>query len=244
MSAMARNVTTILRGLSAWLRFQKEMGVDALPLGPGTSAFLDGGGRVDPWFRAVSQAGDLATLSALASSCNRCPLHATRNKLVFGQGDPHARLVVVGEAPGREEDLQGLPFVGPSGDLLTRMLQAVGIGREEVFITSAVKCRPPGNRTPRAEEMEACSPLLFQQLRIIDPGLVLALGQVAACTILGARARLRELRGKVHEVDGFRVVVTYHPAFLLRFRGAVQKSYKREAWQDLQMLKGLYEGLG
>ncbi len=240
---MAKTVSNLLRDLASWLKFQREMGVEALPNGPGVQAFLE---RNDPersWLRKITQAKDLPALSRLVSSCKHCPLHSTRNRVVFGQGDSQARLMIVGEAPGREEDIQGLPFVGRSGDLLTRMLQAIDITREEVFITSVVKCRPPQNRTPRAEEIKACSPVLFQQISIINPGLILALGQVAAHTLLSSRATLKELRGKIHEVNGLRVVVTYHPAFLLRFQGTVQKAYKKEAWQDLQMLKRVYDEL-
>ncbi len=238
---MEHKIAAFLRDLNTWLEFQVEMGAPGVPEGPGIRALLN---RDDPdraWLDMISRTPDLVSLSDAVRGCTRCPLHAGRNKVVFGQGDPKARLMVVGEAPGRLEDLKGLPFIGRSGDLLTKMLQAIQISRREVFITSVIKCRPPQNRTPSSAEISACSPVLFQQIKIIAPRLILALGQVAAQVILNSRARLRDLRGKIHDVGNLKVIPTYHPAFLLRFRGAAQKAYKREAWKDLQILKRLYD---
>jgi DNA polymerase len=136
--------------------------------------------------------------------------------------------------------LQGKPFVGAAGELLTKMLQAIDIDRGEVFITNVVKCRPPGNRTPNSREIATCSPFLFHQLRILAPQVILALGQVAARTLLQRQASVATLRGRFHKLGESRVLVTYHPAFLLRLTGERQRTFKREAWHDLQMLQEAY----
>ena len=160
--------------------------------------------------------------------------------MVFGEGPEDARLLVVGEAPGRQEDQEGRPFVGVSGELLTKMLRAINISRTECFITSVVKCRPPGNRTPDQHEIAKCAPFLFRQIELIKPSFILALGLVAAHTLLKIDSPLKSLRGKWHRLGNARVMITYHPAYLLRFGGIHQKNLKREAWHDLQMLEKEY----
>jgi len=162
--------------------------------------------------------------------CQRCPLAPTRNKLVFGDGDPNARLMFVGEGPGADEDAQGLPFVGRGGQLLNNMIQAMGLKREEVYIANIVKCRPPKNRVPEPVEANTCKPFLFQQIEVIRPELIIALGSTAATYLLGAKASLGSLRGRLHHAFNTRLIVTYHPAFLLR-----DPTQKKEAWKDLQM---------
>lgn len=162
--------------------------------------------------------------------CTRCPLHKGRNKLVFGDGDPQARLMFVGEGPGADEDAQGLPFVGRAGQLLNNMITAMGLKREEVYIANVVKCRPPGNRTPDPEEANTCSPFLFRQIDVIRPQVIVALGATAATYLLGQRQPLAGLRGRVHAFRGAQLIVTYHPAFLLR-----DPRQKKEAWADLQI---------
>jgi DNA polymerase len=162
--------------------------------------------------------------------CTRCTLHKGRNKIVFADGSPAARLMFVGEGPGADEDAQGLPFVGRAGQLLNNMITAMGLKREEVYIANVVKCRPPGNRTPEPEEANTCSPFLFRQIDVVRPQVLVALGATAATYLLGARQPLAGLRGRVHAFRGMSLIVTYHPAFLLR-----DPRQKKEAWADLQI---------
>ena len=162
--------------------------------------------------------------------CTRCALHKGRNKLVFADGDPNARLMFVGEGPGADEDAQGLPFVGRACQLLNNMIGAMGLKREEVYIANVVKCRPPSNRTPEPEEANTCSPFLFRQIDVVRPEVLVALGATAATYLLGQRQPLAGLRGRVHSFRGTKLIVTYHPAFLLR-----DPRQKKEAWADLQI---------
>jgi len=148
--------------------------------------------------------------------CHRCRLAAGRNTIVFGQGNPHAELVFVGEGPGADEDEQGLPFVGRAGQLLNRMLQFVGIKREDVYICNVVKCRPPGNRTPEKDEVEACSPFLFRQLQAIRPRLICCLGAPAVRTLLGVKEGMLKIRGHFYDYGGTKALATVHPAYVLR----------------------------
>lgn len=182
---------------------------------------------------AVPAAGRLAALNLIREEigdCKRCALHKGRNKLVFADGDPNARLMFVGEGPGADEDAQGLPFVGRAGQLLNNMIAAMGLKREEVYICNVVKCRPPGNRTPEPEEANTCSPFLFRQIDVVRPQVIVALGATAATYLLGHRQPLAGLRGRVHAFRGTQLIVTYHPAFLLR-----DPRQKKEAWADLQI---------
>ena len=162
--------------------------------------------------------------------CTRCALHKGRNKLVFADGDPYARLMFVGEGPGADEDAQGLPFVGRAGQLLNNMITAMGLKREEVYIANIVKCRPPQNRTPEPDEANTCSPFLFRQIDVVEPEVIVALGATAATYLLGQRQPLAGLRGRVHSFRASKLIVTYHPAFLLR-----DPRQKKEAWADLQI---------
>jgi DNA polymerase len=162
--------------------------------------------------------------------CTRCALHKGRNKIVFGVGNPAARLMFVGEGPGADEDAQGEPFVGRAGQLLNNMIAAMGLKREECYIANIVKCRPPGNRTPEPDEANTCTPFLFRQIDVVRPQVLVALGATAATYLLGARQPLAGLRGRVHAYRGMSLIVTYHPAFLLR-----DPRQKKEAWADLQI---------
>ena len=161
--------------------------------------------------------------------CTRCKLHKTRNKIVFGDGSPKADLVFVGEGPGADEDAQGLPFVGRAGKLLTQMIEAMGLKRPDVYICNVVKCRPPGNRQPEKDEVEACSPFLFRQLDVIQPKVIVCLGATAAQTLLQTNRGISHFRGEWLEYRGFKMMATYHPAYLLRNPAA-----KSEVWKDLQ----------
>ena len=159
-----------------------------------------------------------------------------RTRTVFGSGNPSSKIVFIGEAPGREEDLQGLPFVGRAGQLLTKMLAAIGFAREEVYITNILKCRPPGNREPQEDEMTACEPYLVRQLELIRPAMICALGRIAAHGLLKKTTALGILRQGVHYYNDIPVAVTYHPAALLR-----NPNLKRDAWEDLQTMRKLYD---
>ena len=162
--------------------------------------------------------------------CTRCALAKGRNKLVFGDGDPNARLMFVGEGPGADEDASGLPFVGRGGQLLNNMIAAMSLKREQVYIANVVKCRPPQNRTPEPYEAHTCSPFLFQQIDVIRPQVIVALGQTAVTYLTGEKRSLSAWRGVVHPLRGTKLIVTYHPAFLLR-----DPNQKKHAWADLQI---------
>jgi uracil-DNA glycosylase family 4 len=179
---------------------------------------------------------DLDSLERAVSGCRRCELHMTRNNTVFGTGNRSAPIVFVGEAPGRDEDLQGIPFVGRAGKLLDKILEAIGFGRDDVYIANILKCRPPGNRDPKEEEVEACERYLAAQLKLIDPVLICALGRVAAQNLLKTKASLKVLRESEHYYNGIRVVATYHPAALLR-----NPAYKRPTWEDMKLLRRLHD---
>jgi DNA polymerase len=178
----------------------------------------------------ADRAAALELIREEIGECTRCPLHAGRNKLVFGDGSPNARLMFVGEGPGADEDAQGLPFVGKAGQLLNNMITAMGLKRDEVYIANVVKCRPPGNRVPEQEEGATCSPFLFRQIDVVRPEVLVALGATAATWLLGRRQPLAGLRGRVHSVRGTKLIITYHPAYLLR-----DPRQKKEAWADLQI---------
>ena len=173
---------------------------------------------------------DWAALQAEVAHCTRCALCTTRSQTVFGSGNKQADWMLVGEAPGQHEDEQGLPFVGNAGLLLTEMLRAIGLSREEVFITNILKCRPPNNRDPHADEVERCNDYLQRQQRLIQPKIILAVGRIAAQTLLKTDEPLSRLRGKTHAFNNTPVVVVYHPAYLLR-----SLPDKRKAWQDLTL---------
>ena len=171
-------------------------------------------------------------------SCTKCHLGYTRTNFVFGVGNPQADLLLIGEAPGREEDLQGEPFVGAAGKLLDAMLAAINFKREDVFIANILKCRPPENRDPRPDEIETCKPYLLHQIKLIQPKIILALGRISAQVLLETKNPLGQLRGKFHDWNGIEFLVTYHPAALLRYQ-----QYKRPAWEDLKLLRKEYDKL-
>jgi DNA polymerase len=179
-------------------------------------------------------------LEARVRSCTLCPLHVSRTQSVFGVGNRTADWMVIGEAPGADEDRQGEPFVGRAGQLLNSMLKAIGLKREQVFIANILKSRPPNNRDPRPEEVRACIPYLYRQIELIDPKLILCVGRIAAQTLLETDTPIGKLRGKLHRIAGARpMIVTYHPAYLLRSPGE-----KRKAWSDLMLAVRTYEAQG
>ena len=176
------------------------------------------------------QAMELTAFDQDICQCQKCPLGATRKNFVFGMGNPKAEVMFVGEAPGADEDEQGLPFVGRAGQLLTKIIQSTQTWkREEVFICNVLKCRPPGNRTPLPEEVEQCRPYLEEQIQIIKPKLIMALGASAAQALLRTKDSVGKLRNKWHDFNGIPLRVTYHPAALLRFDG-----YKKDVWEDMK----------
>lgn len=233
---MPRLTPEARRHLAAYLAFQGELGVERVRLRTMTAAEREPSG---PAAAAVTGTGEtLAAIQAdLGPDCQRCQLaELGRHHIVFGSGNPQAELVFVGEGPGADEDAQGLPFVGRGGQLLTDMIQkGMGLRREDVYICNVVKCRPPGNRTPEPAEIATCSPFLLRQLRAIRPRMVCALGATAAQCLRPYRGPLASVRGRIHTLAlgdfETRLVVTYHPAFLLR-----DPSQKREAWKDLQII--------
>ena len=188
---------------------------------------------------AAAESDSFEALRSQVLSCTLCRLSEGRNTVVFGEGDPNADLLVVGEAPGYEEDRSGRPFVGPAGQLLDKMLAAVGFVRGEVFICNVLKCRPPKNRDPVADEVAACRPYLRKQVEFIRPKAICAFGRFAAQTLLTTESSLGRLRGATHAFMGIPVVVTYHPAALLR-----NAQWKRPAWEDLKLLRRVYDDAG
>lgn len=186
----------------------------------------------EPWTKTKS----LEELDNAINTCMKCGLGKTRIKFVFGVGNPKADVVVVGEAPGADEDEKGEPFVGRAGQLLNKILEAVQFKREEVFICNILKCRPPNNRDPQAEEIDCCEPYLWKQLEIIKPKIILCAGRIAGQSLLKTNSSLALLRGKVHDYRGIPLMVTYHPAALLR-----NPNWKRPCWEDMQQFRKLYD---
>ena len=180
----------------------------------------------------AERAAKLAKLATAVQQCRKCPLYRTRTHAVISDGAPTAQLMFVGEAPGRDEDLQGVPFVGAAGQLLTKMIQAIGMRREDVYIANVLKDRPPGNRTPLPEEIEACRPFLLEQIAIVRPRVLCILGSVAAKALLGPEVSITKIRGRIFDLDGITVIPTFHPAYLLRNPPA-----KKFAWVDLKLVK-------
>ena len=183
-------------------------------------------------------AKSLEELNSLICNCMKCQLGDTRKNFVFGTGNPNAEVLILGEGPGAEEDEQGLPFVGRAGKLLTDILKAIKFERNDVYIANIVKCRPAGNRTPSSAEMEMCMPYLKKQIELVDPKLILCVGLTAAHGLLLNKDSLTSLRGKVFEYEGRKVMVTYHPAALLR-----NPNWKRGCWEDVQAFRKLYDEL-
>jgi DNA polymerase len=177
----------------------------------------------------------LAALRLDIGDCTRCKLHTMgRTQVVFGVGNPNADLMFVGEAPGADEDIHGIPFIGRAGQLLTKIIEAIGMTREDVYIANVIKCRPPQNRNPEPDEVETCEPFLFRQIDIIQPKVIVALGKFGAQTLLRTLDPISRLRGRVFEYRGAKLIPTFHPAYLLR-----NPSSKREVWEDMKLVRQL-----
>jgi len=193
--------------------------------------------------QAEQEQAALEALAAVVAGCTRCPLHQGRTQTVFGVGNPRADLVFVGEAPGAEEDRQGKPFVGPAGQLLGRILEKIGLRREEVYICNVIKCRPPMNRNPLPGEVQKCEPFLLRQLELIQPKVICALGKYAAQTLLKSEAGVGQMRGKWHQYNGIPLRVTYHPSYLLRLEGTErEKPEKFKTLDDMLEVKKVLTG--
>ncbi len=182
--------------------------------------------------------GILAQNKISYANCAKCMLHQNRKHFVYGEGNPNAKMMIIGEGPGEEENKQGKPFVGRAGQLLTRMLAAINIAREDVYITNIVKCQPPGNRNPQKEEVDACIPYLKEQIKLIKPQILFLLGKVAAETLLGTNDLMKVMRTQKFSYEGIDTYVSYHPAALLR-----NPSFKKLSWIDLQALQKVYDNL-
>ncbi|HXK59484.1 MAG TPA: uracil-DNA glycosylase [Acidobacteriota bacterium] len=236
--------------ISEYLKFFSELGVSHLRLPDrngkmAASVSLSG----EPRFTAaelrlteaapVSRLAQLEALRAEIGDCQRCKLAPRRTHLVFGSGNPDAELMFVGEGPGEDEDLQGLPFVGKAGQLLTRIIEAIDLKREQVYIANIVKCRPPNNRTPEPDEIAACRGFVEQQIRHIEPLVIVALGKTAAQTLLNTETPISRLRGRFFDYKGRALMPTYHPSYLLR-----KPEAKREVWEDMKAVREKLKELG
>jgi DNA polymerase len=227
-------IDELARALKAGIEWDIETGVEGYPREAGLPATSAAAAAAPVAPANGDREVALAALREEIGECTRCPLHAGRTKIVFGEGDPRARLVFVGEGPGRDEDLSGRPFVGAAGQLLDKIIAAIGLGRDDVYICNVVKCRPPGNRDPAPEEAATCGPFMRRQLAIIRPEVVVALGKPAARFLLGTEAPIGQLRGRFHDFDGVKLMPTYHPAYLLR-----NSAGKRPVWEDMKQVRDL-----
>lgn len=249
--------------LKSWLEFYRELGIESLSLKPVVADFrsyLDkrvprlGQGIVREhesqrsedarnfslFETNLGQVNDdsLEKIRGDIGDCQRCKLCSTRTHIVFGSGNPQAKLVFVGEAPGADEDAQGLPFVGRAGQLLTKIIESISLTRQEVYICNVIKCRPPNNRFPEKDEIATCSPFLVRQLEAISPKVICCLGAAAAQTILKTKSSVGWIRGRFQDYRGAKLIVTYHPAYLLRNPDA-----KRAVWEDMKRIKALLDAL-
>jgi uracil-DNA glycosylase family 4 len=215
-------IRELISDIKLFLEYQKLSGIELFEISSKKSYFSD----------------SLKIIKKEVLKCTKCRLHQNRKKAVPGEGREDARLVFIGEAPGRDEDIQGKPFVGKAGQLLTKIIEAIDLKREDVYITNIVKCRPPENRNPNEDEIQSCEPYLLRQLRIIKPKIICALGTFAAQALLKTNDPISTLRGRFHLYGNIKLMPTYHPAYLLRY-----PFKKREAWEDIQLVQKEYNQL-
>ncbi len=235
LHALVREMRSHLETLQAWgvryvpkaLALTPPSPVPSAASSPVWEPLLPLGGKPAPLQRL-----SLRELESVALQCTECKLHRGRTHVVFGVGNPKAELMFVGEAPGRDEDLQGEPFVGRAGQLLTRIIEAIGLARRDVYIANVIKCRPPNNRNPQEDEIARCEPYLTRQIELIQPKVIVALGTYAAQTLLKTNLPISQLRGRFHRFHSTRLMPTYHPAFLLR-----NPERKRAVWEDMQLVQ-------
>ena len=227
---MDEKTQEIIADLKSYLEYLKGMGIEALPVSEKLSE------------RASASSVPEVTTETLEGirkdlgDCQRCKLYRMRKTLVFGEGNPKTKLMFVGEGPGYDEDVQGRPFVGKAGQLLTKIIQSIALQREDVYIANIIKCRPPQNRNPEPDEIEACHPFVLRQIQAIRPKIICALGTFAAQTLLKTSTKITALRGKQFDLGGIIVIPTYHPAYLLR-----NPEKKRETWEDMKQILALLQ---
>ncbi len=217
---MDENINELISDLKTYLEYLKGMGIVSLPASEM---------KADEAIQ--SHIITLADVRKELGDCKRCKLHRGRKTIVFGEGNEKATLMLIGEGPGYDEDVQGRPFVGRAGQLLTKILQSINLPREEVYIANIIKCRPPQNRNPEPDEIQSCSPFLMKQISVIQPKIICALGTFSAQTLLKTDTKITALRGKLYDLEGIKVMPTYHPAFLLR-----NPDKKREVWEDMKKI--------
>ncbi len=220
---MDENLSEIISDLRSYLGYLKEMGISSLPASENNSGKTVRSGILS-----------LADVRKELGDCKRCKLHRTRRTIVFGEGNEKASLMLIGEAPGYDEDVQGRPVVGKAGQLLTKILQSINLPREEVYIANIIKCRPPQNRNPELDEIQSCNPFLVKQITVVQPKIICALGSFSAQTLLKTDSKITALRGKLFDLEGIKLIPTYHPAFLLR-----NPERKREVWEDMKKIAEL-----
>jgi DNA polymerase len=237
-------VTDTRQQIAEHLRFYADLGVSGVSRDPRWRALA--GAQAEPQSSAATagtgvqaprSAADLlaAVKTDIGPDCSRCKLHGLgRQQVVFGVGNPDADLMFVGEAPGADEDIQGIPFVGRAGQLLTKMIEAINLRRDDVYIANVIKCRPPGNRNPEPDEIEQCEPFLLRQIEAVRPKVIVALGAFAAKTLLRSEDSISRLRGRIYDFHGASLIPTFHPSFLLR-----SPDRKRDAWEDLKKARAL-----
>jgi DNA polymerase len=234
---MAGETVELIEYLRVYLEELRESGIDCLPF----SGDACPDGNMDASSGKGEETAVAETLEAIREElgeCLRCDLGRSRTNLVFGVGNPHSRIVFVGEAPGRDEDLKGEPFVGEAGQILTRLITRMGFTRDDVYICNVLKCRPPNNRDPHTDEIERCGPFMLRQVKAIGPEVIVALGAFAAHTLLRTTVPISKLRGRFHDYHGIPLMPTYHPSFLLRNRG--NNAVYWTVWEDMtQVLKRL-----
>jgi DNA polymerase len=224
--------------LAEHLRLFAELGVAGFRKDAVWAARADEEGRGESEEGRGGAVAQLAAIREDIGDCTRCKLcNLGRRQIVFGVGNPNADLMFVGEAPGRDEDIQGIPFVGRAGQKLTQIIEAIGLTREDVYIANVIKCRPPDNRNPEPDEVESCEPFLFRQVDTIKPKVIVALGTFAAKSLLKTNDPISRLRGRVYDYRGAKLVPTFHPAFLLR-----NPSCRREVWEDMKKVRALLGG--
>jgi uracil-DNA glycosylase family 4 len=223
---MNPKVREIITDLKSYLEYLKGMGIETVPASETKAALSHSSPSLLP-----HTTPSLEEIRRELGECRRCKLHRTRRTLVFGEGNEKAKLMFVGEGPGYDEDVQGRPFVGKAGQLLTKIIQSIHLQREEVYITNIIKCRPPQNRNPEPDEIECCHPFLLKQISAIQPQIICALGTFAAQTLLKTDAKITALRGKFYNLGGIKLLPTYHPAYLLR-----NPERKREVWEDMKKI--------
>jgi DNA polymerase len=217
---MDENMNEIISDLKSYLEYLKGMGIVSLPVLENISEKAIRAERLT-----------LIDVRKELGDCKRCKLHRTRKTIVFGEGHEKATLMFIGEGPGYDEDVQGKPFVGRAGQLLTKIIESINLSREEVYIANIIKCRPPQNRNPEPDEIQSCNPFLMKQINAIQPKIICALGAFSAQTLLKTDAKITALRGKLYDLGGIKVIPTYHPAFLLR-----NPEKKREVWEDMKKI--------